>query len=187
MQREVLPDSNYMLAYGSADHSVHYYDVRYTAQALQVFEGHGREVSFLKFMGIDEMVFSGVDSNIKLWDSNEMKLTRTYRGHLNDIHFIGLSVTDEYIACGSEQNSIYAYYKAVPQPVAEYRFASVDLVTGAETNEYDESFVSSVCWCPKNPRILVGANSAGILKVLQMSEDDDDEQPSGERLERVRG
>ncbi len=181
------PDNTYMLAYGSADHSVHYYDVRYTAQALRVFKGHERTVSYVKFMGKDEMVSACVDSTIKLWDLKDMKLTRTYRGHLNDKNFVGLSVTDEYIACGSEQNSIYAYYKTIPQPVAKYRFPGADLVTGAETNEYDESFVSSVCWCPKNPRILVGANSAGILKVLQMSEDDDDEQPSGERLERVRG
>ena len=177
------PDSTYMLAYGSADHSVHYYDVRYTAQALRVFEGHERTVSYVKFMGQDEMVSACVDSTIKLWDLKEMKLTRTYRGHLNDKNFVGLSVTDEFIACGSEQNSIYAYYKTVPEPVAKYRFPGADLVTGVETNEDDESFVSSVCWCPKNPRILVGANSVGIIKVLQLSEDDDEEeveQPSGE-------
>jgi protein suppressor of PHYA-105 1 len=34
----------------------------------------------------------------------------TYRGHINERNFVGLSVSSEgYIACGSEDNSVYVY------------------------------------------------------------------------------
>ena len=32
--------------------------------------------------------------------------TRTYRGHLNEKNFVGLSADGEFIACGSEQNEV---------------------------------------------------------------------------------
>ena len=36
----------------------------------------------------------------------------TYTGHLNERNFVGLSVTAEgYIACGSENNTAFCYYK----------------------------------------------------------------------------
>ena len=33
------PNSCYHLAFGSADHNIHYYDMRNTKKALQVFKG----------------------------------------------------------------------------------------------------------------------------------------------------
>jgi hypothetical protein len=36
---------------------------------------------------------------------------RTFRGHKNEKNFVGLSVNNEYIACGSETNEVFAYHK----------------------------------------------------------------------------
>lgn len=38
---------------------------------------------------------------------------RTYRGHVNERNFIGLSVNSEYIACGSETNEVVVYHKVI--------------------------------------------------------------------------
>lgn len=165
------PGSTERLAFGSADYNVHYFDIRNPRTALKVFKSHERTVSYVKFMLSKELVSASVDSTIKLWDLNEMQLKRTFTGHVNDKNFVGLTVTDDYIACGSEENSIYAYYKGIPHPFAQYRFPNADPLTGGEAQDDDESFVSSVCWCPKRPTMLVGANSLGVIKVLDLAEE----------------
>lgn len=163
------PNAAEKLAFGSIDFNVHYYDLRNPSEPLQVFKSHSRPVSYVKFMSGSELVSASVDSTIKLWDLDTMSLTRTFSGHANDKNFVGLSVTSDYIACGSEENSVFCYYKAIPKPFTGYRFPRVDPLTGEETHDDDESqFVSSVCWCPNNPELLVAANSLGSLKVLAL-------------------
>ena len=45
-------------------------------------------------------------------------------GHVNERNFVGLSVSaDNYIACGSEDNSVVAYYAALPTPLARHCFS----------------------------------------------------------------
>lgn len=157
------------IAFGSVDYNVHYFDLRNPREALKVFKSHTRAVSYVKFMSPTELVSASVDSTIKLWDLNTMSLARTFTGHMNDKNFVGLSVTSDYIACGSEENTVYCYYKAIPRPFTGYRFSTVDPLTGEETHDDDESqFVSSVCFCPNNPEVLVAANSLGSLKVLAL-------------------
>ena len=168
------PDSSHRLAFGSADYNVHYYDIRSPKQPLHVFKSHQRTVSYVKFMSPTELVSACVDSTIKLWDLTTMSLKRTFTGHLHDKNFVGLSVTSDFIACGSESNTLYGYYKAVPRPVTNYRFPNADPLTGEETQDDDESFVSSVCWCPKHPTMLVSANSLGVIKVLQLANSDEE-------------
>lgn len=159
------------IAFGSVDFKIHYYDLRNPSEELHVFESHTRAVSYVKFMSPTELVTASVDSTIKLWDLKTMSLARTFSGHVNDKNFVGLSVTPDYIACGSEENTAYCYYKAIPKPFTGYRFSTVDPLTGEETHDDDDSqFVSSVCWCPKNPELLVAANSLGALKVLALEE-----------------
>eukprot|EP00173_Palmaria_palmata_P004059 Plantae.Rhodophyta-Palmaria_palmata.ctg4772.p1 GENE.Plantae.Rhodophyta-Palmaria_palmata.ctg4772~~Plantae.Rhodophyta-Palmaria_palmata.ctg4772.p1 ORF type:complete len:570 (+),score=118.34 Plantae.Rhodophyta-Palmaria_palmata.ctg4772:92-1711(+) len=161
-----------MLAFGSAHHHVHYYDLRSTRAPVQIFKSHQKTVSYVKFISEHEMVSACADSSIKLWNLKTMELDRTFTGHSNDRRFVGLSVTPDYIACGSETNSIYTYYKALPSPVVRYRFAGQDPLTGEDVaqDEEDALFVSSVCWCPRHPSLLVAANSLGSIKVLALED-----------------
>ena len=53
-------------------------------------------------------------------------------GHVNERNFVGLSVTaDGYLACGSEDNAVYAYHAGLPAPLAHHRFAAADASLGA--------------------------------------------------------
>lgn len=93
-------------------------------------------------------------------------------GHVNEKNFVGLSVTpDGYIACGSEDNSVYAYYKALPSPVTQHRFSCND-PTASEDYCFDplesHQFMSSVCWSQKG-HTLLAANSLGTIKLLQLA------------------
>ncbi len=36
---------------------------------------------------------------------------RTLQGHTNEKNFVGLTVNNEYIACGSETNEVFVYHK----------------------------------------------------------------------------
>lgn len=165
------PDAAEKLAFGSAHYLVHYYDLRNTKQALHEFRSHRKTVSYVKFASSRELVSACADSTIKLWNLDTFNLERTFTGHTNDRHFVGLSVNSDYIACGSEENSVYGYYKAIPKPFVNYRFAGQDPLTGDEMQDDDDTlFVSSVCWCPKHPSILVAANSLGIIKVLDLTD-----------------
>jgi E3 ubiquitin-protein ligase RFWD2 len=159
------------LAFGSAHHHVHYYDLRFPSQPLNVFQSHKKTVSYVKFASGTELVSACADSTIKLWNLETATLERTYSGHTNDRHFVGLSVNQDYIACGSEENAVYGYYKAIPKPFVQYRFASQDPLTGEDVQDDDETvFISSVCWCPRHPTMLVAANSLGAIKVLDLAE-----------------
>lgn len=174
------------IAFGSVDLHVHYYDLRNTRQPLQVFKSHSRPVSYVKFMSPTQLISASVDSTVKMWNLSDMSLERTFEGHLNDNNFVGLSVTEDYIACGSEENAVYCYYKAIPRPFTAFPFSLVDPLTGQESRDEDDSrFVSSVCWCPKNPTTLVAANSLGSVKILSLdhtdnSENTEDDENNGE-------
>lgn len=39
-----------------SDHCVHYYDLRYPKKAVNVFRGHGKAVSYVKFLNGTDMV-----------------------------------------------------------------------------------------------------------------------------------
>ncbi len=166
-----------MLAVGSAHYHVDYYDLRNPRVPLHVFKSHRKTVSYVKFMSEHELVSACAASSIKLWNLRTMELERTFTGHTNNFHFIGLSVTPEYIACGSESNAVFMYYKSLPDPILKYRFSGTNPLTGEEMCQEDDDeilFVSSVCWCPQNPTYLVGANSLGVIKVLQLADGADE-------------
>ena len=51
-----------------------------------------------------------------MWKCGNDQVGRTFAetsftGHQNEKNFVGLSTDGEYIACGSEDNSLYLYYK----------------------------------------------------------------------------
>ena len=169
------PASCYHLAFGSADHCVHYYDLRNTKEALKMFKGHKKAVSYVKFLNGSDLVSASTDSQLKLWDVNGDTCQRSFQGHVNEKNFVGLATDGDYVTCGSENNSLFVYYKGLSKPLFHYKF---DMARGffdrdsrrsaaAAADDESNEFVSAVCW-RKNTNVLVGANSQGTIKILEM-------------------
>lgn len=160
------PGSSYHVAVGSADHQIHYYDLRNVSAPLHVFSGHRKAVSYVKFLSNNELASASTDSTLRLWDVKENVPVRTFRGHTNEKNFVGLTVNSEYIACGSETNEVFVYHKAISKPAAGYKFGSSELDdTDDDAGSY---FISAVCWKSDSPTMLT-ANSQGTIKVLVLA------------------
>lgn len=159
------PGSSFHVAVGSADHNIHYYDLRNISQPIHIFNGHRKAVSYVKFVSNNELASASTDSTLRLWDVKENIPLRTFRGHTNEKNFVGLSVNSEYLACGSETNDVFAYQKAISKPAALHRFG-----TDSEEGEDDPGsyFISAVCWKSDSPTMLT-ANSRGTIKVLVLA------------------
>lgn len=164
------PESSHHIAFGSADHHIHYYDLRKANEPLYVFKGHRKAVSYVKFLGREELVSASTDSTLKLWNTLRMNCVRTYTGHVNEKNFVGLSASGDWISCGSENNAVYTYYKELRDPVVTVKFGNSNPVTGEDSAEDDPTlFVSSVCWKKSTSNnILLAANSSGVIKVLEL-------------------
>ncbi|CAN7049669.1 unnamed protein product [Brassica oleracea var. botrytis] len=165
-------DSGRSLAFGSADHKVYYYDLRNPKIPLSTMVGHGKTVSYVKFVDSSTLVSSSTDNTLKLWDLsmsasgvNETPL-HSFAGHTNLKNFVGLSVSDGYIATGSETNEVFVYHKAFPMPVMSYMFSNTDSTSGLEVDDASQ-FISSICWRGLSST-LVAANSNGNIKILEM-------------------
>lgn len=169
------PYSTHLLSFGSADYKTYCYDLRNVSTPLCTLAGHHRAVSYVKFLDSGTLVSASTDNTLKLWDLNKASYDclstssciLTYKGHTNEKNFVGLSVADGYIACGSETNEVFAYHRSLPMPITSYKFGSIDPITGKETENETNQFVSSVCWRQKS-EMVVAANSSGCLKLLQM-------------------
>lgn len=116
------PKSLYNIAFGSADHRVYYYDLRNTREPLMKYKEHRKAVSYVKFLNSTELVSASTDSQIKLWNTNDPSCLRTFKGHMNEKNFVGLTANENYIACGSENNSLYVYYKGIDRQMLAYCF-----------------------------------------------------------------
>lgn len=165
-------DSGRSLAFGSADHKVYYYDLRNPKIPLCTMIGHSKTVSYVKFVDSSTLVSSSTDNTLKLWDLsmsasgiNESPL-HSFTGHTNLKNFVGLSVSDGYIATGSETNEVFVYHKAFPMPVMSYMFNNTDSMSGLEVDDASQ-FISSICWRGQSST-LVAANSNGNIKILEM-------------------
>ncbi|XP_064616123.1 E3 ubiquitin-protein ligase COP1-like isoform X2 [Liolophura sinensis] len=162
------PESRYHLSFGSADHCVHYYDLRNPKQPLMVFRGHRKAVSYVKFVNAEEMVSASTDSQLKLWHMSRPNCVRTFKGHANEKNFVGLATDGDYIACGSENNSLYVFYKGLTKHLLAYKFDTVRSVLEKDKKEEDANeFVSAVAWRPGS-NVVVAANSQGTVKVLEL-------------------
>ncbi|KAJ8764879.1 hypothetical protein K2173_010344 [Erythroxylum novogranatense] len=168
--------STHLLAFGSADYRTYCYDLRNVRTPWCVLPGHNKTVSYVKFVGSDTLVTASTDNSLKLWNLNKTHssglstndaCSLTLSGHTNDKNFVGLSVSDGYIACGSETNEVYAYYRSLPIPITSHKFGSIDPISGKETDDDNGQFVSSVCWRGKSDTVIA-ANSSGCIKVLRM-------------------
>jgi WD40 repeat protein len=56
------------LQVGSADHHIHYFDLRNPSNPLFVFRGHRKAVSYVKFLSSNELASASTDSTLRLWD-----------------------------------------------------------------------------------------------------------------------
>ncbi|KAL2490286.1 Protein SUPPRESSOR OF PHYTOCHROME-A1 [Abeliophyllum distichum] len=167
--------SSHLLAFGSADYKISCYDLRHTRIPWCTLTGHGKAVSYVKFLDSDTLISASTDNTLKLWDLKKTGLvglspnacSLTFSGHTNEKNFVGLSVLDGYIACGSETNEVYAYYRSLPMPITSHTFGSIDPISGHEINDSNGQFVSSVCWRRKS-NMVVAANSSGSIKILRL-------------------
>ncbi|KAJ3076505.1 coatomer subunit alpha [Quaeritorhiza haematococci] len=66
------PVVNHQIAFGSADHHIHYYDLRNPMQPLYVFRGHRKAVSYVKFVSKDEVVSASTDCTLRLWSLSKL-------------------------------------------------------------------------------------------------------------------
>ncbi|KAJ1999549.1 hypothetical protein GGI04_001723 [Coemansia thaxteri] len=158
-----------ILSFGSADHNVHCFDLRSPKQPLCVLRGHRKAVSYTRFLSPDEIISASTDSSLKLWNMRTQECVRTFQGHANEKNFVGLTTSgSDWIACGSENNTMYAYYRNLSHPAVTHKFGNCNPVTGVEQPEDDPSlFVSAVCWKSRTNTML-SANSQGIIKVLEL-------------------
>ncbi|XP_047134995.1 E3 ubiquitin-protein ligase COP1 isoform X1 [Hydra vulgaris] len=162
------PTSRYNVAFGSADHCIHYYDLRNPKRSLSVLKGHRKAVSYAKFLDGNQIVSASTDSQLKLWDVNNAQCLRTYTGHSNEKNFVGLATNGDYIACGSENNSLFCYYKGVSKQLVTYKFDTIHGPLDKEKRvEESNEFVSAVCWKPGS-NVIVAANSQGLINVLEL-------------------
>ncbi|KAL8167334.1 hypothetical protein V2J09_008833 [Rumex salicifolius] len=121
-------------------------------------------------------ISASTDNTVKLWDLSTSTSRildspqQSYTGHVNVKNFVGLSVSDGYIATGSETNEVFVYHKAFPMPALSYKFNSMNSSHGHEPDEASQ-FISSVCW-RGHSSTLVAANSTGDIKILEMNNSD---------------
>ncbi|GMH24277.1 hypothetical protein Nepgr_026120 [Nepenthes gracilis] len=165
-------DSGQTLSFGSADHKVYYYDLRNPKIPLCTLIGHDKTVSYVKFIDATNVVSASTDNTLKLWDLSLSRSrilespVQSFTGHTNLKNFVGLSVSDGYIATGSETNEVFIYHKAFPMPAISFKFNSIDPITGRPVDD-PMQYVSSVCWRGRSMTLVAG-NSNGDIKLLEM-------------------
>ncbi|XP_039762158.1 E3 ubiquitin-protein ligase COP1-like [Pararge aegeria] len=164
------PRSSAHLAFGSADHAVHYYDLRAPRAPLCVFRDHRKAVSYVQFLDAHTLVSASTDSQLKLWRVESPRCVRSFSGHANEKNFVGLATDGRYVACGSENNALYVYYAGLSRPLLAHRFDAVrGFLERERKDEEPPEFVSAVCWRRAADRpALLAANSQGTIKVLEL-------------------
>lgn len=162
------PVSKHHLVFGGADRCVHLYDLRNTTKAVNVFQGHRKPISYVKYCTPNEVVSAATDNHLRVWDVNTGNCIRVLKGHSNEKNFVGLATDGNHIICGSENNQLYLYYKGLSDPLMQYDFGCANS-SQSPLSETDGAFdfVSAVCW-KKNSKIILAANSQGTTRILQL-------------------
>uniref|UniRef100_A0A0D3GB18 Uncharacterized protein n=1 Tax=Oryza barthii TaxID=65489 RepID=A0A0D3GB18_9ORYZ len=149
------PYSSRMLAFGSADYKIYCYDLRNTRIPWCTISGHGKAVSYVRFLDPETLISASTDNTLKIWDLNRTNSS----GLSTDACSMTLS--------GHTNEKVFSYYKTFPMPITSHKFGSIDPITGQETNDDNQQFVSSVCWRGRS-NMVVAANSTGSIKVLEL-------------------
>lgn len=180
-------DSN-LIAVGAADRKVFLFDLRKPSTPLLNEKKHSKSVSYVRFTnsslasseGKYSIISASTDSTLRLWTSDgsntkKWKSDHIYSGHLNEKNFVGLSVSNELIATGSEDNSVVIYDQNLKVPIIKHPMTTqCPLTRSSEMNDEIGTFVSSVSWSQafdhQGNQILLTANSTGNIKVLSIFE-----------------
>ncbi|KAI9096833.1 hypothetical protein K1719_025816 [Acacia pycnantha] len=100
------------------------------------------------------------------WYAIGLPNVHTLKGHTNEKNFVGLTVNNDYISCGSETNEVFVYHKEISKLVTCNRFGSLDIEDAED--EAESYFINVVCWKSDSPTILT-VNSQGTIKVLVLA------------------
>ena len=73
--------------------------------------GHRKAVSYVRYLNGNELVSASTDSTLRLWDTQSCVNTRVFNGHSNEKNFVGLSVSDDFVSCGSETNEVTMHFR----------------------------------------------------------------------------
>lgn len=148
-----------MLAFSSADHHVHCYDLRNLKSPFAILRDHRKAVWALSFLNQEQLVSASVDGTIKRWHMHKGTPLMSYSGHANAKNFTGLTVdrTGEHIICGSEDNQVYLWNVDTPTPLTTYSFGELGS---------SPKWVSTVATRPGS-NVIVGGNSAGDVHVFR--------------------
>ncbi|KAG5234600.1 WD repeat-containing protein [Salix suchowensis] len=162
---EFNPFGGPIVAVGCADRNVYGYDIRMTIAPVFVLDGHRKTVTYIKFLDNVTLVSASIDGCLKLWNSDNSNVIRSYRGHVNNRNFVGLSVWRKggLLGCGSENNKVFVYDKRWGDPI----WIHESHPTGRDG--CGGGLVSSVCWrqVEEDQCTLVTGGSDGGLQVFQ--------------------
>jgi protein suppressor of PHYA-105 1 len=81
-----------MLAFGSADYKIYCYDMRNTRIPWCTILGHGKAVSYVRFLDPETLISASTDNTLKIWDLNRTNssglstdsCSLTLSGHTNE-------------------------------------------------------------------------------------------------------
>ena len=104
---------------------------------MNLFRGHRKAVSYVKYVNEHEVLSASTDSNLRLWDVNSGQCLARLHGHHNEKNFVGLSTDGHHVVCGSENNRFYLYYKRISEPLMSFDFGTrqVDSCPGGGLEE----------------------------------------------------
>lgn len=159
---EFNPFGGQFVAVGCADRKIYGYDLRKSADPVFILDGHRKAVTYTRFLDAQTMVSSSIDGYLLMWDTEDLRLIRRYKGHVNSRRFVGLSVwrNGGLLSCGSENNRVFVYDKRWGDPI---------WVRGFEPEAQPQGFVSGVCWRQTGDErcTLVAGDSDGVLQVFE--------------------
>mmetsp|Transcript_15357 Transcript_15357/g.39080 ORF Transcript_15357/g.39080 Transcript_15357/m.39080 type:complete len:559 (+) Transcript_15357:150-1826(+) len=169
------PSNFHYVAVGCADHHAYVYDLRNTQTPVSVFFGHKKAVSYVAYNKENELLTASTDNTLKLWNILDSSPIRTLSGHANEKHFVGMSVQDDWVACGSEVNELYIYHTSLESPLVSYSFRCSEADDSSGNNAGISSggnqFISAACWKPAS-KAVVTASSDGNVRLLSLGNDD---------------